>query len=201
MAQNSDPASRRSSQPVSAAVTPLPEGWLEVGKIVAAQGIQGEVRVYPETDFPERFEEPGQRWLLYPGQTEPQPVELVRGRDVPGKGLYVIQLAGIANRDQAEALKGCKILVPDSDRPTLEEGEFHVVDLLNLEVWDQATQTLIGTVIDVIPAGNDLLEVELVTPKSPKEPTVLIPFVKAIVPVVDLAQGRVEITPPAGLID
>lgn len=201
MAQNSDPASRRSSQPVSAAVTPLPEGWLEVGKIVAAQGIQGEVRVYPETDFPERFEEPGQRWLLYPGQMEPQPVELVRGRDVPGKGLYVIQLAGVANRDQAEALKGCKILVPDSDRPTLEEGEFHVVDLLNLEVWDQATQTLIGTVIDVIPAGNDLLEVELVTPKSPKEPTVLIPFVEAIVPIVDLAQGRVEITPPAGLID
>lgn len=201
MAQNSDPASHRSSQPVSAAVTPLSEGWLEVGKIVAAQGIRGEVRVYPETDFPERFEEPGQRWLLYPGQTEPQPVELVRGRDLPGKGLYVIQLAGIGDRSQAEALKGCKILVPDSDRPTLEEGEFHVVDLLNLEVWDQATQTLIGTVIDVIPAGNDLLEVELVTPKSPKETTVLIPFVEAIVPVVDLAQKRVEITPPAGLID
>ncbi len=200
MPQNSDSTSRRSAQPVSAAVTPLPEGWLEVGKIVAAQGIRGEVRVYPETDFPERFEEPGQRWLLYPGQTEPQPVELVRGRDLPGKGLYVIQLAGISDRNQAEALKGCKILVPDSDRPTLEEGEFHVVDLLNLEVWDQATQTLIGTVIDVIPAGNDLLEVELVTPKNPKEPTVLIPFVQAIVPVVDLDQRRVEITPPVGLI-
>lgn len=200
MAQNSDSASPRSSAPVSAAVTPLPEGWLEVGKIVAAQGIRGEVRVYPETDFPERFEEPGQRWLLYPGQTEPQPVELVRGRDLPGKGLFVIQLAGINDRNQAEALKGCKILVPDSDRPPLEDGEFHVVDLLNLEVWDQATQTMIGTVIDVIPAGNDLLEVELVAPTNPKEPTVLIPFVTAIVPVVDLAQRRVEITPPAGLI-
>ena len=196
--KNSAPGQK--STPASAPI-PVPDGWLEVGKIVTAQGIKGEVRVYPESDFPERFEQPGKRWLLYPGQSEPQSVELVRGRYIPGKGLYVLQLAGINDRNQAEALRGAKLLVRESDRPTLEEDEFHVVDLLNLEVFDQATQTLVGTVTDVIPAGNDLLEVKLAAPKNPKQPTVLIPFVKEIVPIVDLPQRRIEITPPPGLIE
>ena len=190
-----------SSQTPTPNATAVPEGWLEIGKIVSAQGLKGEVRVYPDSDFPERFEQPGTRWLLPVGATEPQAIELVKGRYLHGKGLYVIQLAGISDRNQAEALKGCKLLVPESDRPQLEEGEFHVIDLIGLEVFDQATQTLLGTVIDVIPAGNDLLEVKLSEPKNPKQPTVLVPFVNEIVPVVDLVARKVEITPPPGLIE
>lgn len=170
--------------------------WLEIGKIVAAQGLRGEVRVYPNTDFPERFEQPGTRWLLRPNAPAPEPIELLSGRYLEGKGLYVVQFQGISNRDQAEALRNCRVMVPETDRPALEEGEFHVADLLELAVIDQATQQQIGTVKDVIPAGNDLLEVELISGKK-----VLIPFVEPIVPIVDLAQRRVEITPPAGLIE
>ena len=139
--------------------------------------------------------------MLPLGATEPQGIELVKGRYLHGKGLYVVQLAGINDRDQAEALRGCKLLVPESDRPQLEEGEFHVIDLIGLEVFDQATQTLLGTVTDVIPAGNDLLEVKLSNPTNPKQPTVLVPFVNEIVPVVDLAARKVEVTPPPGLIE
>lgn len=176
--------------------------WLEIGEIVAAQGLKGEVRVLPDSDFPERFEEPGQRWLLYPGKLDPQPIELLRGRHVGGKGqLYILCLAGVESREQAEALRGCKLLVPESSRPILQAGEFHVLDLIGLEVFHQETQMAIGTIVDIIPAGNDLLQVKLHQPTSVKQPTVLIPFVNAIVPVVDLTQGRVEITPPAGLID
>jgi 16S rRNA processing protein RimM len=173
-------------------------GYLEIGKIVAAQGLKGELRVYPNTDFPERFEEPGERWLLRPNQTEPEAIELVSGRYLDGKGLYVIQIKGIRDRDSAEALRGCQILVPDSDRLELEEGEFHVADLLGLSVYEQASQELIGTVNDVIPAGHDLLEVKKVTPEGK---TILIPFVEAIVPIVDLEQRRIEIIPPPGLLD
>ena len=70
----------------------------------------------------------------------------------------------------------------------------------------QNTGEQVGTVKDIYRAGNDLLEVTL-TPAAPngetmeKPRTILIPFVEAIVPTVDLAQGRVEITPPDGLID
>jgi 16S rRNA processing protein RimM len=171
-------------------------GWLEIGKIVAAQGLKGEVRVYPNSDFPERFEQPGRRWLLRPGAAEPEQIELVSGRYLNGKGLYVLRIEGISDRTQAEALKDCRLLVPEGDRPLLEEDEFHVSDLLGLKVFDQATQALVGTVVDVFAAGNDLLEVEL----SESGAKTLIPFVKEIVPVVDLLQRRIEITPPAGLI-
>ena len=194
--------------------------WLEIGKIVAPQGLDGEVRVYSNSDFPERFEKPGQRWLLCPGENEPQKIELLAGRCIENKGLYVIELAGVENRNQAEALRGCLLLVPQSDRPQLGEDEYHVLDLIGLEVFNQLTQELVGTVVDIIPAGNDLLEVklwephsailptdELTTgknkpqPKSPKPKTVLIPFVKVIAPVVDLQAGRIEITPPPGLLE
>ena len=201
------------------------DNWLEIGKIVAPQGLDGEVRVYPSSDFPERFLEPGRRWLRRTGAGEPQPVELLGGRYIPGKGLYVLQLAGVEDRNQAEALAGAILLVPETDRPALEEDEYHVRDLLGLQVFNQLTGELIGTVVDVIPAGNDLLEVKLKeSPQAvtaagedaPQAPggkkgktkakraapaTVLIPFVKEIVPVVDLSAGRVEVAPPAGLLE
>jgi 16S rRNA processing protein RimM len=55
-------------------------------------------------------------------------------------------------------------------------------------------------VVDVIPAGNDLLEVQLIN-NDKGQKTVLIPFVKEIAPVVDLQARRVEITPPPGLLE
>ena len=203
---------------------PKSEQWLEIGKIIAPQGLEGEVRVYSNSDFPERFLDPGQRWLQCPNETEPQPIELLAGRYIPGKALYVVELAGVENRDQAEALRGCRLFVPKSDRPALEEDEYHVLDLIGLEVFNQLTQEMLGTVVDIIPAGNDLLEVKLLwqepvtssdssteavptakkrksKPKSAQPATVLIPFVKAIVPGVDVNNGRVEITPPPGLLE
>lgn len=176
----------------------MTDRFIEVGKIVSTQGLKGEVRVYPNTDFPERFLEPGQRWLLRPGSKDPQPIKLLRGRYLDGKGLYVVQLEGFSTITEAEGLRDAQLMVPEGDRPTLEDGEFHIPDLIGLEVFDQATQNLIGTVISLIPAGNHLLEVQR---PDPKATTVLIPFVMAIVPIVDLPRRRLEITPPAGLID
>ncbi|MDX2099321.1 MAG: ribosome maturation factor RimM [Leptolyngbyaceae cyanobacterium bins.59] len=176
----------------------IPDGWLAVGKIVAVQGLAGEVRVYPESDFPERFLEPGDRWLLRPNSTTPEPIRLKRGRYLHGKNLYVVKFAGIDDRESAEALIGVEMVVSENDRLPLEEDEFHVLDLMGLEVYNQADSVLLGTILDIIPAGNDLLEVQLQGEGAKK---VLIPFVKAIVPVVDIANRRIEITPPPGLID
>ncbi|MEB3283186.1 MAG: ribosome maturation factor RimM [Lyngbya sp.] len=197
--------------------------WIEIGKIVAAQGLYGEVRVLPNSDFPERFLEPGKRWLLQPGQPEPQPIELLGGRLIPGKNLYVVELQGIESREQAEALRDSTLFVSKSDRPHLEENEFYLLDLIGLQVFNQLTQNVIGIVIALVPAGNDLLEVELyssalekpsdsdqVSAEHPptsrkkrqqKPKTVLIPFVEEIVPVVDFKKGQIEITPPEGLIE
>ncbi|MEM8805694.1 MAG: ribosome maturation factor RimM [Cyanobacteria bacterium P01_G01_bin.38] len=176
-----------------------PEDLIEIGRIVGAHGLKGEVRVYPDSDFPERFLEPGERWLLSPGATEPKCVQLKQGRYLDGKGLYIIKFAEIDYRDQAEALRNSRLLVPRADRLPLDEGEFYVGDLVGLTVVLQTSGETVGTVVDVYAAGNDLLEVALSQPTE-KIKTVLVPFVEAIVPIVDLAQKRVEITPPAGLI-
>ncbi|RMF65406.1 MAG: ribosome maturation factor RimM [Cyanobacteria bacterium J069] len=173
--------------------------WMEVGRIVGAQGLNGEVRVYPDSDFPERFVKPGVRWLQAAGDAAPKPVKLMAGRPLAGKNLFVVKFAEVGDRTQAEALRGAMMLVPAGDRLPLEDDEFHVRDLIGLEVWHQDTQTQVGIVTDLLAAGNDLLEVRLLEPQA-KTTTVLIPFVRAIVPVVDLPNRRIEITPPDGLL-
>ncbi|MEM9266405.1 MAG: ribosome maturation factor RimM [Cyanobacteria bacterium P01_F01_bin.13] len=183
-----------------------PLDWLTIGRIVGPHGLNGEVRVYPDSDFPERFEQPGERWLLKAGTSTPKPVKLVQGRFQEGKGLYILKLAGVNYRDQAEALRDAQLLVSADDRLPLEPGEFHVGDLMGLAVILKTTGEQIGTVIDVYRAGNDLLEVALTPDRqnidsAESQKTALIPFVEAIVPVVDLVRGCIEITPPAGLID
>jgi 16S rRNA processing protein RimM len=171
-----------------------PADWMEIGLIVAPQGLNGEMRVYPHSDFPERFEVPGERWLYGEDRQAPQSVKLQRGFYIPGKDLYVIKLAGVNNRNQAEALRGKMLVVPVTDRLELEEGEYHVADLIGLPVFLQETGAEIGVVVDLLKMGNDLLVVKA----GDKE--LMLPFVAAIVPVVDLAEKRIEITPPEGLL-
>ena len=63
--------------------------WLVIGKIVSPQGLRGEVRVNPSSDFPERFLRPGDRWLQDESE-EPKKIQLNSGRRVPGKAIYVV---------------------------------------------------------------------------------------------------------------
>lgn len=173
-----------------------PAEWLEVGQLVAAQGLKGELRVLPRSDFPERFTRPGQRWLRS-RQGEIRPVMLRSGRRLPGRELFVLQLEGIDDRSAAEALVGQALLVDAADRPALEPGEFHLLDLVGLQVRLQGDGPPIGTVTDLIHAGNDLLEIAL----SEGGRRVLVPFVEAIVPEVHPEQGWLSLTPPPGLLE
>ena len=170
--------------------------WLSVGKIVGVQGLQGELRVNPASDFPERFTTPGPRWLRSRKGSEPSVIQLKKGRQLPGKSLFVVRGEGIENRSAAESLVGQELLVSADDRPELEEGEFHLLDLLGLEARLTADGPAVGTVSDLINGGNDLLEIT--TSEGRK---VLIPFVEAIVPVVQLEDGWLLLTPPPGLLE
>ncbi len=172
--------------------------WLEIGTIVAAYGIQGEVKVLSASDFPERFTSKGQRWLRGSEAEQPQPIQLQRGRQVPGKNVYILRLAGIEDRNQAERLVGQQLVVPATDKLPLAAAEYYVADLIGVRVFDQQTQQQLGTVTDFYAASNDLLAVTLT---NNPEKTVLIPFVEALVPVVDLDGDRLEIDPPPGLLD
>ena len=172
------------------------DDWLSVGKIVGVQGLQGELRVNPASDFPERFTAPGPRWLRSRKGGEPSQVQLKKGRQLPGKSLFVVRFEGIDNRSAAEALVGQELLVSADDRPELDEGEFHLLDLVGLEARLEPEGPAIGTVTDLISGGNDLLEVTTADGRK-----LLIPFVEAIVPDVHLEDGWLLLTPPPGLLE
>jgi 16S rRNA processing protein RimM len=176
---------------------------LLVGRIVAAQGLKGELRVNPLSDFPERFTRPGRRWLRHRNGPDRE-IQLLSGRQLPGKELYVVRLEGIHDRTAAEALVGHELLVPASERPRLAKGEFHLMDLVGLEVRlleASGNGPVIGTVTDLLHAGNDLLEVQLSGTELAPGRQLWIPFVQAIVPRVELSEGWIGITPPPGLLD
>lgn len=187
----------------------MTEELLQIGTIVSPHGIKGQVKVATHSDFPERFETPGKRWLKRPNQEEYELVTLKRGYYVPGKKLYVVTLKEVTDRDQAEALRKSKLFVDKRDRPSLEENEYHVSDLINLAVIDQPTQQTMGHVVNIYSAGNDLLLVNLdslfiqqqFAHHASVKQNVLIPFVEEIVPVVDLDNRQLEVNLPAGLLE
>jgi 16S rRNA processing protein RimM len=188
----------------------MEENWLEIGTIVAPQGLEGELRVLSVSDFPERFQKRGMRGIQGTQGGEIQEITLLRGRELPGKNVYVIKLEGVENREQAEALRGYKLWANKLEKPRLKADEYHVSELVNLEVYHHLTGEKIGVVVDIFWAGNDILAVQLeanlasVKKKSPSPDsaaTALVPFVKEIVPLVDLKAARIEIAPPPGLLE
>ncbi len=188
----------------------MEENWLEIGTIVAPQGLEGELRVLSVSDFPERFQKRGVRGIQGAQGGEIQEITLLRGRELPGKNVYVIKLEGVENREQAEALRGYKLWANKLEKPRLKADEYHVSELVNLEVYHHLTGEKIGVVVDIFWAGNDILAVQLEANLAPlkkkssssdSEARALVPFVKEIVPLVDLKAARIEITPPPGLLE
>ena len=192
----------QSTPEIASGKTPLspPDGWMEIGSIVGAQGIKGEVKVHPNSDFPERFEQAGERWLWGSQDTEPQSIQLKKGYEIPGRNLYVVQLEGIFNRNQAENLRGKMLLLPTTDRPKLRSGEYHSQDLIGLPVFHRETGVEVGVVTDIFTAGHEILVISAAQTNG-KMAEAMIPFVKEIVPIVDVANRRIEILPPAGLLE
>ena len=169
--------------------------WMTIGEIVAPQGLKGDIRIKPSSDFPERFTKPGKRWIQKTDEL-PTEINLTKGILIPGKTIYILSIEGVSNRRSAEEITGWKLLIPIDSRPNLSEEEYHYFDLIGLEARKGPNKALVGHVTDLIKGGNDLLEIELIEGKK-----VLIPFVKAIVPEIEIKEKWLLITPPPGLLE
>ena len=172
--------------------------WLVVGLITSCHGINGQVKVKSLSDFEERFLKPGIRWLQKENET-PSKSLLTSGLKKPGKETFIIKFRGINNREQAEQIKNYKILVKTNKLPDLNKDEFHLLELINLQVKTIENEELkiIGKVINLQNEKNNLLIVELFKNKK----TVLVPFVKEIVQLIDIKNNFLIINPPKGLLD
>ncbi|MGW5558028.1 ribosome maturation factor RimM [Micromonospora sp. NPDC003944] len=181
---------------------------LVVGRIGKPHGVRGEVTVEVRTDEPEARFAPGTVLRTEPGATPPPstdqpgvpfrvPAELTIEEARFHQGRMLVAFDGILDRNTAEALRGTLLVVDSADvAPPDDPEEFHDHQLVGLAVVTPAGERL-GEVarIDHAPS-SDLLVL-----RRPEGRTALIPFVRAIVPEVDLAGGRVIVDPPAGLLD
>ena len=172
--------------------------WLVVGIITSSHGIKGELKVKSLSDFSERFTKPGKRWLRI-DKEEPILYNLISGYKKPGKDLFIISLDKIQDKDSAERLKKYKLLVESNNIPKLKQGEFHLNQLVNLKVKIQRDNQveIIGEVVDLINESNNLLEIKIYENNK----KVLIPFVKEIIPIIDLEKNFILINPPKGLLE
>ena len=169
--------------------------WMSIGEIVAPQGLKGDIRIKPKSDFPERFTNPGKRWIQKANEL-PTEIKLTKGILIPGKSIYVISIEGVSNRTLAEKIIGWNLVIPVDSRPKLNDDEYHYFDLIGLEVRRGEKKTVIGYVTDLIKGGNDLLEIELIEGKK-----VLVPFVKEIIPEIEIKGKWLLINPPSGLLE
>ena len=172
--------------------------WLVVGIITSSHGIKGELKVKSLSDFSERFTKPGKRWLQI-NKEEPILYNLISGYKKPGKDLFIISLDEVQDRDSAERLKKYKFLVESNNIPKLKQNEFHFNQLVNLTVKIQQNNQIetIGEVIDLMNENNNLIKIKIYANNK----KILIPFVKEIVPIIDLKKKFIVINPPKGLLE
>jgi len=156
-----------------------------LGQIGAAHGVNGEVRLRSFTSDPQAIAGYG---LLETDDGRTFKIESLR----PTKDHFVARLSGIGNRDAAEQLTNVKLYVPRERLPEpTDADEFYHADLVGLAAVD-AAGTQLGAVIAIHNFGaGDLIEIQLQSGGK----TELIPFDAAHVPVVDVAGGRIVVSP------
>lgn len=163
-----------------------------MGRIGRPHGIRGDVVVGVRTDEPELRFARGSRLDTDPAKLGPLTVAGTKWHS----GELLVRFEGIGDRDAAADLRGTWLTVDSAAiAPPEDPDEFRDADLVGLAVRT-LDGTQVGTVEDVLHPGQDVLVI-----KAADKREIMVPFVKVIVPEVDVAAGYLVIDPPEGLLD
>lgn len=157
-----------------------------VGRVGRAHGIRGDVAVEVRTDAPELRFADGAVLRTAAGPLTVQSTAWHSGR-------LLVRFAGVADRTAAESLRGRELYISAGDRGDPGEDAWWDDDLIGLTAVTPDGAAL-GTVTDVVHAAQVLVAVT-----DPAGREVLVPFVRALVPAVDVAGGTLVVDPPPGL--
>ena len=159
-----------------------------VGEIVGPFGHRGEVKVYPHTDFPARIVALAIATIRRPEGTEAD-YRVIRAR--LHKAIVVMTLEGVSTMNDAEALRGSRIVVAPSDRATLPLDTFYIDDLVGLQVKTDDGRPL-GPILKVLKGpANDVYDLG----------HLLIPAIRDVVTEIDVRNGLMTIHAIPGLLD
>ena len=169
----------------------MAEDLIKIGQITSAHGIYGQVKLFPLTDFPERFRTL-RNALLGP---DARPVQ-VRMQGTM-RNMIILEIEGITDRDGAEKLRQQYLMVPRSEVWPLPEGSYYVFDMLGLAVTDPEGNPL-GKLVEVDKSspGHDLYVIETAPGKRS-----MVPAVSQVVKSIDLESGVMVIQPIPGLLE
>jgi 16S rRNA processing protein RimM len=161
-----------------------------VGIFGAPHGVRGEVRLKSFTgdpmaiaDYPRLTDETGAR-----------PFKIIAARPVKDD-MLIVRVDGVADRTAAEKLTNVSLSIAREDLPPVDEDEFYNADLIGLraETRDGAALGVIAAVLNF--GAGDILDV-----RPDAGENILLPFTKKVVPVVDIAGGRVLVEPPEEVV-
>ena len=186
-----------------------PEEWAWLARIRRPQGRKGEIFADILTDFPERFSERRNLWLIPdPESTRPDsprtkvnpaPVAAELINHWPHKGGMVLHFAGVDSISAAELLAGRIVAIPLAERAPLPEDEVYVADLMGCALFDVAgTEPILVGQIDSV--DRTAGPVALLVIEGPSG-EILVPFAKSYLRKIDLAAKRIEMALPEGLIN
>ena len=195
----------------------IPETWVWLARIRRPQGRKGEVFAEILTDFPQKFAERRQLWLLHEsvGGNRANPFrETAQGAPTDSayprkidlkhywlhKGGVVLHFDGVDSISDAEKLAGLLVAIPRAERAALAEGEVYIADLIGCVLVDVANldaPTIVGEIEDV---ARDLGPVPILIVRGAAG-EVLIPFAKSYLRKIDLSGKHVEMALPEGLVE
>ncbi|SDG21686.1 ribosome maturation factor RimM [Pelagibacterium luteolum] len=168
-----------------------PETRILMGRIGAAHGIKGEVRITAFTADPLAIAD------YDPLETDRKGLSISIAKARVAKGVVIASLKGVADRNDAEKLNGVSLFVDRDRLDEPDEDEFYYSDLIGLEVR-QSDGSVLGIVTSVENFGSDdLLDIKLQETRK----SVYLPFTKAVVPELHIAQGYMIAIPPEGWLD
>ena len=164
---------------------------IPIGYVRRAHGIQGAMVVRPLSDVAHQRYVPGA--VLKTDEDPERSLEVLVVR--PHKDGLLVTVEGVMTRNQAEAMRGVTFLIPAEDRRRLGDDEYWEDDLVGLQAEDASGRAL-GTVAGVVfGAAQDRIAIATADGTN-----VEVPFVAAIVIDVNVADGKVVLDPPLGLL-
>lgn len=162
-----------------------------LGKIIAAHGIRGQVKVASYTENPEDITAYGALSDATGQRTFELTIVAFQNKHLLAK------VKGVTDRNEAENLRGIELYVPRERLPETTEGEYYQTDLVGLEARLTTDNTVYGTIKAVHNFGaGDLLEVQLTGSKKAE----FLSFTKETVPEINIAEGYLTLTPPEEIV-
>ena len=174
------------------------EQFLRIGVITRPHGVHGEVKVYPTTDYPERFEEVSRIVLKTARGDVTTGIDSVKYFN----GLAIVKFSCLNTPEEAREYNGCDVMISREQAQPLEDGEYYIADLIGCKVIaDSLSGELagreLGMVRDVLQTGaNDVYVVQ-----TPSGEELLFPVIPDCIKNVDIEQNVITVHIMKGLLD